>query len=55
MLSAEVLTDALLLQLGSGDEIRATRASELLTSLRSELVQGDERSATPKRRRKKRA
>lgn len=55
MLSAEVLTDALLLQLGSGDETRATRASELLTSLRSELVQGDERSAVPKRRRKKRA
>jgi DNA-binding MurR/RpiR family transcriptional regulator len=55
MLSAEVLTDALLLQLGSGDETRATRASELLTSLRSELVQGDERSAAPKRRRKKRA
>ncbi|WP_285485384.1 MurR/RpiR family transcriptional regulator [Amycolatopsis sp. NBRC 101858] len=55
MLSAEVLTDALLLQLGSGDETRATRASELLTSLRSELVQGDERSAVPKRRRKKQA
>lgn len=55
MLSAEVLTDALLLELGSGDETRTTRASELLTSLRSELVQGDERSAVPKRRRKKRA
>lgn len=55
MLSAEVLTDALLLELGSGDETRSTRASELLTSLRSELVQGDERSAVPKRRRKRRA
>jgi DNA-binding MurR/RpiR family transcriptional regulator len=55
MLSAEVLTDALLLQLASRDETRATRASELLISLRSELVQGDERSPAPKRRRKRQA
>ena len=43
MLSAEVLTDALLLRLASRDETRATKASELLTSLRAELVQGDGR------------
>jgi DNA-binding MurR/RpiR family transcriptional regulator len=55
MLSAEVLTDALLLQLASRDETRSTRASELLISLRSELVHHDERSTAPKRRRKKRA
>jgi DNA-binding MurR/RpiR family transcriptional regulator len=55
MLSAEVLTDALLLQLASRDETRSTRASELLISLRSELVQGDERSPAPKRRRKRQA
>lgn len=55
MLAAEVLTDALVLQLASRDEARSTRASELLTSLRSELVQGGERSAPPKRRRKRQA
>lgn len=52
MLSAEVLTDALLLQLASRDEGRVTRASELLTELRSELAHGDERSAAPKRRKR---
>lgn len=51
MLSAEVLTDALLLQLASRDEERATRSSELLTSLRSELAHGDERSTGPRRSR----
>lgn len=55
MLSAEVLTDALLLQLASRDETRTTRAAELLTKLRSDLVQGEERPATPKRRRKRQA
>lgn len=50
MLTGEVLTDALLLQLATRDEARATRTSELLTALRSELVHTDERSAVPKRR-----
>ncbi|UOZ02951.1 MurR/RpiR family transcriptional regulator [Amycolatopsis sp. WQ 127309] len=54
MLSAEVLTDALLLQLASHDETRTTRAAEELTKLRSELVQGDD-SPVPKRRRKRQA
>ncbi|WP_328603626.1 MurR/RpiR family transcriptional regulator [Amycolatopsis sp. NBC_00345] len=49
MLSAEVLTDALLLRLASRDETRATKTSELLTSLRSELVQGDGRTRPPRR------
>jgi DNA-binding MurR/RpiR family transcriptional regulator len=55
MLSAEVLTDALLLQLASHDETRTTRAAEELTKLRSELVQGDDSSPAPKRRRKRQA
>jgi DNA-binding MurR/RpiR family transcriptional regulator len=55
MLSAEVLTDALLLQLASHDETRTTRAAEQLTKLRSELVQGDDSSPVAKRRRKRRA
>jgi DNA-binding MurR/RpiR family transcriptional regulator len=55
MLSAEVLTDALLLQLASHDETRTTRAAEELTKLRSELVQGDDASPAVKRRRKRQA
>jgi DNA-binding MurR/RpiR family transcriptional regulator len=50
MLTGEVLTDALLLQLATRDEARATRTSELLTALRSELVHTDDRSAVAKRR-----
>ncbi|QUQ72459.1 MurR/RpiR family transcriptional regulator [Kutzneria sp. CA-103260] len=52
MLSAEVLTDALLLELASRDETRATQASEGLAKLRSELVQGGGDPA-PKRRRRR--
>jgi DNA-binding MurR/RpiR family transcriptional regulator len=44
MLSAEVLTDALVLRLASRDENRATKTSELLTSLRSDLINGDLRA-----------
>ncbi|MFJ7212951.1 MurR/RpiR family transcriptional regulator [Amycolatopsis sp. NPDC098790] len=55
MLSAEVLSDALLLQLASRDEARSTAASETLTSLRSELVQRDERSSVSRRPRKRRS
>ncbi len=53
MLSAEVLTDALLLELASRDEARATEASGRLAKLRSELVQGED--PTPKRRRRRQA
>jgi len=53
MLSAEILTDALLLELASRDEARATGASERLAKLRSELVQGED--PTPKRRRRRQA
>ncbi|QRP47714.1 MurR/RpiR family transcriptional regulator [Amycolatopsis sp. FDAARGOS 1241] len=45
MLTAEVLTDALLLRLASRDETRATTTSELLTSLRSDLITGEGRGA----------
>ncbi|HWD01569.1 MAG TPA: hypothetical protein VG674_03760 [Amycolatopsis sp.] len=45
MLSSEVLTDALLLALASRDEFRATKTSELLTSLRSDLVTGEGRGS----------
>ena len=53
MLAAEVLTDALLLQLASQDEARATQASERLAKLRSELVQGED--PAPRRRRRRQA
>ncbi|GAB2965817.1 MurR/RpiR family transcriptional regulator [Amycolatopsis acidiphila] len=55
MLTGEVLTDALLLELAVRDEGRATRTSELLTSLRSELVHPDERATVPRRRAAKRS
>jgi DNA-binding MurR/RpiR family transcriptional regulator len=50
MLSAEVLTDALLLGLASRDEERAAGATELLTTLRSRLIQGDSRDYVPRRK-----
>ncbi|HWD05230.1 MAG TPA: MurR/RpiR family transcriptional regulator [Amycolatopsis sp.] len=50
MLSAEVLADALLLDLASRDKARANGASELLTTLRSRLIQGDSRDYVPRRK-----
>jgi DNA-binding MurR/RpiR family transcriptional regulator len=41
MLAAEVVTDAMLLALAACDEERATDVAELLTSLRSKLIQSD--------------
>lgn len=50
MLSAEVLADALLLGLASRDEDHANQTSELLTTLRSRLIQGDSRDYVPRRK-----
>ncbi|HEY3710845.1 MAG TPA: hypothetical protein VGL64_15795 [Amycolatopsis sp.] len=44
------LADALLLGLASRDEERATGTSELLTTLRFRLIQGDSRDYVPRRK-----
>lgn len=49
MLSAEVLTDALLLGVRSHDEQRTAGTAELLTALRSELIGGDSRDHVHRR------
>jgi DNA-binding MurR/RpiR family transcriptional regulator len=51
-LSSQVLADAMIVAITAGDENRATTATELLTTIRSELIQTDSRDYVSRRDRR---